>query len=682
MGGMSEANAGALRRGPSLLVTGAIWLAVGVALASAVLVAGVLTLLPPLPGRLEANAATGLVSSLGDLVARLTSTAALGLLAGMVAFLPAAPDGTLAEPARRLVRWAGRAAQLWFVAALLMTFANPAFVTGIPIAYTLRLDIWLYNFSSTPSSLAWLVSAVAALATALVAYRSTRASAFVVCWIAGAVSTVFVAVTGNVSVGLDHDWATDAAGVATLATVLLASGAIGVVAAASGGSDAAAAAGIRRYHRAALPLIVLAGAGYGLAAWQQLAGKSPWDVVAGVPVIGGTAVIALLLVNWVVRQLSGAGRRNVVDAVDVHRRVSGVGRDIVLLVLGAACLSAATHLPPPRFDVPQSSQVNYLGYDVDVPATIATLTGLGRPNVLWVLLALTAIGAYAWGMLRVHRTGGRWPAWRFLFWVAGWGLTLYLATSGLWMYSTAAYSWHMLVHMTVNMMVPVLCVLGAPFTLIEAASRQRTPDELPGPRELLAGLAANRFVRFLLSPPVIWVNYVSSLFIVYFTPLFGWLMRYHWAHQLMLLHFMLAGYLFFSLLVGPDRHPWQLPYLVKFALLVSIMPFHAIFAVGIMMARTVIGEEFYQTISVSWIPDLLADQNIAGQITWFTGEVPAFIAVIMLAAQWFRTDSSEAAAADLLADAGDDSDELGAYNEMLAQLAERDRQGSAGGGLT
>lgn len=181
---------------------------------------------------------------------------------------------------------------------------------------------------------------------------------------------------------------------------------------------------------------------------------------------------------------------------------------------------------------------------------------------------------------------------------------------------------------------------------------------------------------------MIWVNYVSSLFIVYFTPLFGWLMRYHWAHQLMLLHFMLAGYLFFSLLVGPDRHPWQLPYLVKFALLVSIMPFHAIFAVGIMMARTVIGEEFYQTISVSWIPDLLADQNIAGQITWFTGEVPAFIAVIMLAAQWFRTDSSEAAAADLLADAGDDSDELGAYNEMLAQLAERDRQGSAGGGLT
>ena len=37
-------------------------------------------------------------------------------------------------------------------------------------------------------------------------------------------------------------------------------------------------------------------------------------------------------------------------------------------------------------------------------------------------------------------------------------LTLFLAVTGLWEYSTVTYSWHMVVHMTVNMMVPVLCV--------------------------------------------------------------------------------------------------------------------------------------------------------------------------------------------------------------------------------
>ncbi|MCB0911268.1 MAG: cytochrome c oxidase assembly protein [Propionibacteriaceae bacterium] len=651
----------------------AIALAIGAALVSAVAVANLLSVLPPLPGRQEADAVTGLISSLGDMVGRLTSAATLGLLAGMVAFLPAAADGTLPDAASRLGRWAGRAAQLWFVAALLMTFASPAFTTGVPIAYTMRPDIWWYLLTSTPSALAWLVSAAAGLATALVAYRARRASAFVVCWLAGALATVFLAVTGNVSVGLDHDWATDAAGIASAALVLLTSGAVGVVATSAQARPDVVADGIARYHRVVPPLLVLAAVGYGMVAWQQLAGVSPFDTPAGGPVVVGAVLAVALLASWAWRQFD--------RAAGLRRQVGSVAVDVVLYVLATAALGAAAHLPPPRFEIPQSSQVNYLGYEVDVPATFERLAGLGRPNLLWVLLSVGAIAGYVWGMVRVRRGGGHWPVSRLLFWLGGWLLTLYLATSGLWMYSTAVYSWHMLVHMTVNMMVPVLCVLGAPFTLVDAASRARTPDELPGPRELLAGLAANRFVRFLLSPPVLWLNYVSSLFLVYFTPLFPWLMRYHWAHQLMLLHFMIAGYLFFNLLIGPDRNPWPLPYLVKFALLVSVMPFHAIFAVGIMMAQHVIGETFYQTIAVSWVPDLLADQNIAGQITWFTGEVPVFVAVIVLAAQWFRSDSREAADSDLLADTGADGDELGAYNDMLAQLAERDRkQGGPGGG--
>jgi putative copper resistance protein D len=158
-------------------------------------------------------------------------------------------------------------------------------------------------------------------------------------------------------------------------------------------------------------------------------------------------------------------------------------------------------------------------------------------------------------------------------------------------------------------------------------------------------------------------------------------MRTHWGHQLMLLHFMVAGYAFFALLVGPDRHPWKLPHLVRFALLISIMPFHAIFAVGIMMAKTVIGESFYRSLDIGWVGDLLAVQNIAGQITWFTGEVPAFVAVVVLAAQWFRSDNAEAKAYDARVDSGiaEGDDEFAAYNEMLAELARRDQATGARG---
>ena len=647
-----------------------LWMASGAAVAFILWTAAVLAGLPTLAARAQADAVTGLVSMLADLTARLAALATLGAALGVVAFTPPGPDHLLSDTGRRLARWAGRSAQVWFVASATMTFANSAFVNGVPMDYTLSLESWWTFQSSTPSGLAWLLSAVVAAGTALVAYQARRVAPFALAWAAGGLALAFVAVTGNVSVGHDHDWATDAAVSVALAIVPLASGAAAVVLAHLAEPGAAAiTAAVRRYHRAVLPLLALAAAGHALIAWQELAGESPLEVFFGVPTLGFFACLVLLLASWVWRQAAGLVR----GSADAGRAAASVTRDVVILIGYAALLTAANHIPPPRFLVPQTIQINYLGYEMDVPATFERLVGLGRPNLLWVLLSVGSLAAYVVGAVRVRRAGGRWPFPRLIAWIAGWGLTLYLAVSGLWQYSTAVYSWHMLVHMTVNMLIPILCVLGAPFTLVEAASRPRSPGELAGPRELMAALSANRVVHWLLSPPLLWLNYVGSLYLVYFTPLFPWLMKYHWAHQLMLLHFMVAGYAFFNLVVGLDRQPWQLPHLVKFALMLSIMPFHAIFAVGIMMARSLIGADFYQTIAVTWVGDLMNDQNIAGQITWFTGEIPMFLAVIALAAQWFGRDRQDAARLDAIADTGGD-DSLAAYNEMLAQLAEHDRR--------
>ena len=646
----------------------AIWLTIGAAVSLTAATSALLAQQPRLPGRLGADDLTGLVALLGDVVARFASAATLGLLAAIVVFAPSQADDTHPRPDERLCRWMVRSAQVWFAASILMTFANPSFVEGMTIGDSFRADAWWLFVTSTTSDLAWVASSLVALAIMMLGWWGRGGSAFTLAWLAGAAATVFVAVTGGVSVGLDHDWATDAVGLATLASVTLCSGAIGALAAMAVDAKSGDAA-IRRYHRSVPLLIGVVAVGYGIGAWQQLAGVSPFATVYGLPVVAGFGVVALLVVSWLWRQFAERTR----DAASWRRSTPSVARDMILLILGLTSLTVATYLSPPRYLVPQSIQINYLGYEVNVPATLARLTGLGRPNLLWLVLSTAAIGLYIWGVVRVTRRGGRWPLSRLLFWLAGWGLTLYLAVSGLWMYSTAVFSWHMLVHMTVNMMIPVLCVLGAPISLVYAASRTRLLGEFAGAQELLGRLAENRLIRVLLSPPVVWLNYVGSLFLFYFSSLFPWLMRYHWGHQLMLLHFMVAGYAFFALLVGPDRHPWQLPYIVRFALLLSIMPFHALFAVGIMQSRTILGEQFYRSIDVSWVGDLLKDQNIAGQVTWFTGEIPAFVAVIMLAAQWFRSDSSEAAAADLLADAGGSGDELAAYNDMLAELASRDR---------
>ncbi|NLE17197.1 MAG: cytochrome c oxidase assembly protein, partial [Propioniciclava sp.] len=182
--------------------------------------------------------------------------------------------------------------------------------------------------------------------------------------------------------------------------------------------------------------------------------------------------------------------------------------------------------------------------------------------------------------------------------------------------------------------------------------------------------------QFLTSAPVAWLAYVGSLFAVYFTPAFSWLMKYHWAHQLMLIAFMMVGYFFFTIIIGADRTGKQLPHLLKLALVISIMPFHAVFAVGILQSQSLIGAEFYETISVPWLPDhaaLMADQNIAGQASWFLGEIPLFVVIAALAAQWFRQDDKEAHEIDEAVDSGAD-DSFDAYNDMLAELARRDEK--------
>ena len=609
---------------------------------------------PKLPGRPQADPFTAYVSAFGDLVVRLASVVTLGALVAIVALVRPDADHRLSPATGRLTRVAAHAGQLWLWASVLQTFANSAYVNGVPLGYTVHPDAWWQFQSATPSGLAWLLSALVAAGCVVVAYAARTVAPVALAYLAGILALTFVAVTGTVTIGADHDWATDSAIWLTLAFVVAATLAIGVWLSAD--ADGAASARVRRYQWTALPLLVVALAGHAVVAWQQLAGTDPTASLYGRVALGQLAVIAALIAMWLIRQVAP---------------ITTVIPDVMLIIAGLALASAENHVPSPRFGIPQNVQINYLGYEMNVPATIERLLGLGRPNVLWVGLAAVAIGTYLWGVARVRRAGRPWPIQRTLTWSAGWLLMLYLAVSGLWEYSTALYSWHMFVHMTVNMLVPALCVLGGPITLAREASR--TGTILPDVRGVTDALFEHRPLSRVFSPPVLWLNYVGSLFLIYYTPLFPWLMRYHWAHQLMLLYFMVTGYLFFAMIVGVDKQLTDLPHLVRLAMVISIMPFHALFAVGIMSSRSLIGGDFYRSIDISWIHDLMADQSTAGQVTWILGEIPLFVVMIALAAQWFTHDRAENAVSDVAQDTGVD-DSFDSYNDMLAALAERDRQ--------
>jgi putative copper resistance protein D len=220
------------------------------------------------------------------------------------------------------------------------------------------------------------------------------------------------------------------------------------------------------------------------------------------------------------------------------------------------------------------------------------------------------------------------------------------------------------------MLGPILLVLGGPVTLALRVAPAHRPDEPAGLHEWINALLAWPFVRHLYNPLLVWVSFVGSYWLLYFTNIFNLAMRYHWAHQLLDLHFVFIGYMFYSLVIGVDLPPRPLPHIGKLGIVFAAMPFHAFFGVIVMTQSTIIASQFYSYLDLPWMTNLKGDQYLGGGIAWAAGELPLLIVIIALVTQWAKQDARLAKRTDRHLDAGLD-DSFEEYNAMLKGLANR-----------
>ncbi|WP_055551499.1 cytochrome c oxidase assembly protein [Streptomyces sp. NBRC 110028] len=281
-----------------------------------------------------------------------------------------------------------------------------------------------------------------------------------------------------------------------------------------------------------------------------------------------------------------------------------------------------------------------------------------------------ALALYGWGVARLWRRGDRWPVGRLAAFVAG-VLTIVVAMcTGLNDYGMVMFSVHMVQHMIISMVSPILLLLGAPVTLalraLPAAGRGRK-----GPRELLVALLHSRYMRFITHPVFTIPLFIASLYGLYFTPLFDFLMGSKAGHIAMMVHFLAVGLVFFWPIMGVDPGPHRPGYVMRMLELFAGMPFHAFFGIALMMATAPMVGTFEHPPGSLGI-DALADQNAAGGIAWAFSEVPSVIVLVALVYQWYRSDQRQARRDDRTADRDGDQ-ELAAYNAYLASLQARGR---------
>lgn len=369
-------------------------------------------------------------------------------------------------------------------------------------------------------------------------------------------------------------------------------------------------------------------------------------------------------------------RRAIVAGEEQRPRAFARLATLEVVLMGAAIALGAVlgRTPPPAGGETRVGDMAYVltGYPMPEPFSWELLFTTWQVNWLFLLTALVAVGLYLAGVAKLRRRGDSWPVGRVILWVLGWAVFVWATSGGPSIYGRVMFSQHMIMHMTLMMGVPILLVPGQEITLAYRALPARR-DRTLGPREVLTAVVHSRWASFIVNPVVAAVIFFGSLIVFYWTGMLEWAMTTHAGHVFMVFHFTLAGFTFVWAMVGRDPGPrkWEPP--MRIIVLLGTLAAHAFFGLSLMMGTWLLAPEFYKTIDVPWVDDLLADQQVGGGIAWGVGEIPTVIIVLMVMVDWIRRDTRESTRSDRQADRDGDA-ELAAYNARLQAMHERSQR--------
>jgi cytochrome c oxidase assembly factor CtaG/putative copper export protein len=592
----------------------------------------------------------------------------------LAAFLvPPQHSGVLDVDGYRAVRVGTVAAGAWAVCAALLVPLTISDVSGQPITAHLNpASLWslasLINIST-----AWRWTALLA-ATVMLASLPVLRWSWTPLLLVGSLATLIpLGLTGHSSAGGSHDLATNSLLIHLVAASLWAGGLLALLAhLIRDGQHADLAA--RRFSVIALwcfGAMALSGV------VNALVRILPSDLLT-------TDYGRLVLAKFVALCLLGVAgwrqRRTGVAALqaDPSSRAGLIRLALIEAVLfgitfGIAVGLGRTPPPPLPIGIPSIPDVK-IGYDFAGPPTPARVLLDWRFDLIFGTAAIVFAALYLAGVRRLRRRGDAWPPGRTVAWLLGCLTLLFVTSSGLGRYMPAMFSMHMVAHMLLSMLVPILLVLGGPVGLALRALPAAGRGDPPGMREWLLAALHSRLSRFLTNPVVATVLFVAGFYGLYLGGLFDTAVGSHMGHVVMNVHFLVSGYLFYWVVIGVDPTPRPIPPLAKVAVVFASLPLHAFFGVVLMSMQKVLGESFYRSLHLSWHTDLLGDQRLGGGIAWAAGEIPLVVVMIALLVQWSRSDQRTATRLDRAADRDEDAD-LAAYNAMLAELARRDTSG-------
>ena len=632
--------------------------------------AGIMVAVPSrlaVPGIPDAGPLTELLlpalKGLFDLMAAVT----VGWLFASVLLAPPQRSGIFDVSGYRAVRAASLSAAVWAASAFALIPVTLSDLGPSPLSLAIRADAIIEGVRAFDGVRGYLIAGCLALLVAVLSRIVLRPASAAWLLLMALSGLLPLALAGHASSNGDHDIAVDTMIYHLVGVSVWIGGLVAVL-------------GLARQDVPHLPVIVRRYSATALIAFVAVALSgvgNAWVRLTSVSDLWTDTYGRLILIKSVLLLSLGAAgylhRRRTLPAVARGERralirLAAVEVLIMATVIGVAAALGRTAPPPPPGVVP-SATAEVLGFDLAGPPTLGRILFDWRFDWILGTAAIALATLYLVGVRRLRRRGDRWPTGRVVAWLLGCAAILFATSSGLGRYAQSQFSIHMIAHMTLGMVAPILLVLGGPTTLaLRALPAAR--DGVPGAREAIVALTGGRPARILTHPLIVLPLFIGSFYAIYFTGLFEAMMGSHLGHVLMGLHFLTVGYLYYWVIIGIDPAPRRLSPMVKLALLLAAIPFHAFFGLALMNSRSALAVDYYRSLDLPWLPDLVNDQHLGGGIAWGATELPMLIVLIALLAQWSRTEDRQTRRDDRRKDADGDV-ELDDYNEMLAGLQRR-----------
>lgn len=271
--------------------------------------------------------------------------------------------------------------------------------------------------------------------------------------------------------------------------------------------------------------------------------------------------------------------------------------------------------------------------------------------------ALVVVGAaYLTGAWRVGRRhpARPWPRCRTLAFLLGLAVIAIATQSSVGVYDDVLFSAHMVQHLLLIMAAPPLLVYGRPVILLLHATRNPVHTRVKR-------VLRSRAIAAVTWPPATAGLYAAVVIVTHLSPLMNLVLADEAVHDAEHAAYLVAGYLFFLLVIGSEPLRWRLSGMGRFLLLLVVMPVDL--AVGAaLMSLPAVPFPAYLRAGRAWGPAPLADLHDGGLIMLAGSELIMTGLAIVLAFAFVRSHDrvSDLSATD-----------LAAYNADLASLTAR-----------